>query len=55
LYDSCSTDVVICLGQGADFHVVQLMPLPLTVAPVNQDWFYLSSAGLPRLSWKEGC
>jgi len=30
--------VVICLGQGADLHMVQLMPLPLTV---NPDWFYL--------------
>jgi len=23
--------------------------------PVNADWFYLSGAGLPRLSWKKGC
>jgi len=26
------TDVVICLQRGADFHVAQLMPLPLTVS-----------------------
>ena len=24
--------MVICLGQGADLHVVQLMPLPLTIS-----------------------
>jgi len=24
--------VVICLGQGADLHMAQLMPLPLTVS-----------------------
>jgi len=24
--------VVICLDQGADLHMVQLMPLPLTVS-----------------------
>jgi len=29
-------------GQGADLHMAQLMPLPLTpLAPVNPDWFYL--------------
>jgi len=27
-----STGVVICLGRGADLHMVQLMPLPLTVS-----------------------
>ena len=26
------TDVVICLEQGADLHMAQLMPLPLTVS-----------------------
>jgi len=25
-------DVVICLERGADLHMVQLMPLPLTVS-----------------------
>jgi len=32
--------MVMCLGQGADLRMAQLMPLPL-VAPVNLDWFYL--------------
>jgi len=25
-------DVVVCLEQGADLHIAQLMPLPLTVS-----------------------
>jgi len=37
--------VVMCLGQGADLHMSQLITLPLTIscsiAPVNLDWFYL--------------
>jgi len=36
--------MVMCLGQGADLHMAQLMPLPLTslsLAPVNPHWFYL--------------
>ena len=28
--------VVICLGQGADLHVAQLIPLPLTVSCSNK-------------------
>jgi len=28
----CGAGVVICLGQGADLHMTQLMPLPLTVS-----------------------
>ena len=28
----CGAGVVICLEQGADLHMVQLMPLPLTVS-----------------------
>ena len=28
--------VVICLGQGADLHLAQLMPLPLTVSCSNK-------------------
>jgi len=33
---------IICLRLGADMHMAQLMPLPLTVsAPVNPDWFYI--------------
>jgi len=34
--------LVICLEQGADLHMAQLMLLPLTietVAAVNPDWF----------------
>ena len=27
-----SAGVVVCLGQGADLHTAQLMPLPLTVS-----------------------
>jgi len=39
--------VWLCLGQGADLLMAQLMPLPLTLTPVNPDWFYLSGAGSP--------
>jgi len=28
-------------GQGADLHMAELMPLPLSLAPVNPDYFYL--------------
>jgi len=28
----CGAGVVVCLEQGADLHVAQLMPLPLTVS-----------------------
>ena len=28
----CSAGVVICLERGADLHMAQLMPLPLTVS-----------------------
>ena len=44
--------VVMCLERGADLHVAQLMPLPLTVCcfskiqiGFNPDWFYLSGTG----------
>jgi len=40
--------VSLCLGEGADLHMVQLHSLSL--APVNPDWFYLSGAGSPGLS-----
>jgi len=33
--------MVICLERGADLHMAQLMPLPLT----DPDWFYLSGTG----------
>jgi len=39
------TGMVMCLGQGADLHMTQLMPLLLSLAPVNPFWFYLSDAG----------
>jgi len=44
--------MVMCLGQGADLHMAQLMPLPLTIScssksRLNPDWFYLSGAGSP--------
>ena len=35
--------VVICLEQGADLHMAQLMPLLLTVS----DWFCFSGTGSP--------
>jgi len=38
----------LCLGQGADLHMAQLMPLPHnSLAPVNADWFYFSGASSP--------
>jgi len=43
----------LCLGQGADFRIAQLMPLPLTVSCYTKSrlvlpsWFYLSVAGSP--------
>jgi len=30
--ESWGAGVVICLGRGADLHMAQLMPLPLTVS-----------------------
>jgi len=41
----------MCVGQGADLHMAQLMPLPLTIFCSSKSrlvlpfWFYLSSAG----------
>jgi len=46
--------VVICLWQGADLHVAQLMPLPLTLSCCSKSrlvlssWFYLSDTGSLR-------
>jgi len=51
---------VYCLGQGADLHMAQLMSLPLIVSCSSKsrlvlpEWFYLSGAGLPSLSWRKG-
>jgi len=52
--------MVICLERGAnDLHIVQLMPLPPHHLIIScfikiQNGFYLSGAGLPKLSWKRG-
>jgi len=42
--------VVICLERGADLHVAQLIPLPLTISCFSkiQIGFYLSGTGSPR-------
>ena len=32
---------VVMSGRGADLHMAQQKPLPLSLAPVNPDWFYL--------------
>jgi len=45
--------MIICQGQGADLHMAQLMPLPLTIfcssklRLVLPFWFYLSGTGSP--------
>ena len=40
--------MVICLERGADLHVAQLMPLPLTsLASVKSGSVYLSGTGSP--------
>jgi len=43
--------IIICLAQGADLHMVKLMPLPLSLAPVNPDWFYLSGTSSYCHNW----
>jgi len=46
--------MVISLGQGADLHTVQLMPLPLTISCSSKSrlvlpsWFNLSVTGSPE-------
>jgi len=46
--------MVMYLGQGADLHMAQQMPLPLTISCssksrlVLRSWFYLSGTGSPR-------
>jgi len=42
--DWLGAGVIICLEQGADLHVVQLMPLPLTVS-----WFSMIHTGFTFL------
>jgi len=41
--------VVICLERGADLHMAQLIPLPLTVSCFSkiQIGFYLTGTGSP--------
>ena len=48
--------VVICLEQGADLRMAQLMPLQLTVSCFSkiQIGFKLSDTGSPRLSQTKG-
>jgi len=47
----------LCLGQGADLHMAQLMPLPLTISCSSKSrlvlpsWFYLSGAS--SLGWSQ--
>jgi len=56
----CGTGVVICLEQGADLHMVQLMPLPLTVScfsKIQVDFTFLAPAhpGSPGKRAVNGC
>jgi len=49
--------VSVCLKRGAnELHMVQLMPLlpHHLLLHENPDWFNLSGASLPKLSWKRG-
>jgi len=49
--------MVMCLGQGADLHMAQLMPLPLTIPCFSKSrlglpsWFYLNGTRSPGWSW----
>ena len=48
--------MVMCLGQGADLHMEQMMSLPVTISCSSKSrlvlplWFYLSGAGSPMYS-----
>ena len=43
--------MVMCLGQDADLHTAQLMPLPLNIlCSKNPDWIFLSGASSPGWS-----
>jgi len=49
--------MVVRLVRGTnDLHIVQLMLLPPRhlLLHYNPEWFFLSGAGLPTLSWKRG-
>jgi len=40
--------MVICLGRGADLHMAELIPLPLTISCSSKSRLvYLSGTGLP--------
>ena len=46
------TGVIICLEQGADLHMAQLMPLPLTVScfskiPIGSTFLVPAHPGIP--------
>jgi len=47
----------MCLGQGADLHMAQLMLLQLSISCSSKSrlvipsWFYISGASLPGYSW----
>jgi len=47
----------MCPGQGADLHMVQLMPLPINISCPSKSrlvlpsWFYLSGAGSSGQFW----
>ena len=41
------SDVVICQGRGADFHIAQLMPLPLTISCSSKSRLVLPFVVLP--------
>jgi len=45
--------MVVCLERGADLHMVQLMPLPLTVScfSIIQIGFTFHQKGTTRLTW----
>jgi len=49
--EKLSGGMLVCMGQDADLHMAQLMPLPLTVSCSGKSrlllpsWFYLSGAG----------
>jgi len=52
------TDVVICLGRGADFQVAQLMLLPLTVSCIGKiqiGFNFLVPAHLDSPRWNPEC
>ena len=45
-HPACKTEwwdagMVICLGRGADLHMAQLMPLPLTICCSSKSWLVL--------------